>query len=1012
MRIGAIRGANLASLRGTFAVELDQPPLSQLGLFAIHGPVGAGKSTLLDALCLALYGRTPRLSGRGGVVLRSEVDGVLRTQDPRTLVRRGASHAFAEVDFTGIDGVLYRARWSVHRARGKDFGRLQPEVHTLIEVANERRIGEGVVDVRAEIAARLRLSFDEFCRSVLLAQGGFQSFLLAPPSERAALLEKMTGTELYSRISRRTFERAREETQKKEALEAEVDVINVLDDDARVALEERLTAADVTRAQAGAAFDAALAQAHLGRARRELEAALVQARAQQAEIARGLPALEARCERARELEHVRRAEQQQLQPLLDEAAALDQALQHALSPRAAVRLEHKRTEREALAKTLQAQEAERGRALLAEGEAEAALQKAGKKTALLSSWSWVEGELRRLADDDVDLAGALAFWRSSQERLAQCAEDNTRAVAAADSTARALEEMLPHDVGVADLEEQRRATWRALAHSAATARDELRGVLAGEERALFRLERTLEKEAERALLVDGDPCPLCGSAEHPYRGHAQAPGAQMVATQRAAVAEVRESLDEAIARAASARARGGDGGVPDYLLRQSESALQARAQRLEEAAACAARYDKARAAVDDAAAEAALAGQEHAYLTRDVEVRRSARTSRVASLTRPFVEAGLSPMAALREGADIRFLVKQLRAEMAALAEAQQAQERAAALVSGLVAQIVATQADDAALAQEEAALAAELDVLLAEEQALRARRHALLPEPVAAARARLMEAWEDARDGLDQARTLLAGAKDRDAAAAAIVAERAGRLADLGTVDASESVHRVEDKKQARDEAEGAYAQARAALARDDEALARFAALEPVLVAARERAAVWAALADVIGSADGSRFRLYAQGLTLDALVAHANVQLVQLAPRYRLARARSDQGRYDLELVVIDSESGDEIRATHTLSGGETFLVSLSLALGLSALSANEAGTAAVESLFIDEGFSTLDAETLETALTAFETLRASGRQIGVISHVPALVERIGAQVRVTPMGGGASKVTVSAA
>ena len=134
-------------------------------------------------------------------------------------------------------------------------------------------------------------------------------------------------------------------------------------------------------------------------------------------------------------------------------------------------------------------------------------------------------------------------------------------------------------------------------------------------------------------------------------------------------------------------------------------------------------------------------------------------------------------------------------------------------------------------------------------------------------------------------------------------------------------------------------------------------------------------------------------------------------LAPRYRLERVPTEnekRPRFDLELVVIDRESGDEPRGTASLSGGETFLVSLALALGLSSLSSSRTP---VESLFIDEGFSSLDAETLEAAIAALEALRATGRQIGVISHVPALVERIGAQVQVVPLGGGRSRVDVRA-
>src|SRR4051812_2395086 len=184
MRILAIRGANLASLKGAFAVDLHKPPLCHLGLFAIAGPVGAGTSTLLDAMCLALFTRTPRLSGRGGSPLLKDGDQV-RSNDPKSIVRRLAASAYAEVDFVGVDARTYRARWSVRRARGQAFGRLQDEIVTLHDVTNGDGadvavpIGHGNVDTLEHIRTRLGLTFDECCRSVLLAQNGFSSFLKA-----------------------------------------------------------------------------------------------------------------------------------------------------------------------------------------------------------------------------------------------------------------------------------------------------------------------------------------------------------------------------------------------------------------------------------------------------------------------------------------------------------------------------------------------------------------------------------------------------------------------------------------------------------------------------------------------------------------------------------------------------------------------------------------------------------------------------------------------------------------
>ena len=138
------------------------------------------------------------------------------------------------------------------------------------------------------------------------------------------------------------------------------------------------------------------------------------------------------------------------------------------------------------------------------------------------------------------------------------------------------------------------------------------------------------------------------------------------------------------------------------------------------------------------------------------------------------------------------------------------------------------------------------------------------------------------------------------------------------------------------------------------------------------------------------------------ERLLLEANAQLAELSPRYRLERVPGT----DLALQVVDLDMGDEVRSVDSLSGGESFLVSLALALALSSLSSRQTQ---VESLFIDEGFGTLDPDSLDLALSSLDSLQAAGRQIGVISHVQTLVERIGVQVRVETLGGGESRVVL---
>ena len=169
-----------------------------------------------------------------------------------------------------------------------------------------------------------------------------------------------------------------------------------------------------------------------------------------------------------------------------------------------------------------------------------------------------------------------------------------------------------------------------------------------------------------------------------------------------------------------------------------------------------------------------------------------------------------------------------------------------------------------------------------------------------------------------------------------------------------------------------------------------------------KESFKVWVKLNELVGSADGTKFKKFAQGITLDQLINLANQHLNILSSRYTLARTQDKL----LELEVVDAYQGNVVRPVSTLSGGESFIVSLALALGLSELASQKI---AIDSLFLDEGFGTLDEDSLETALNALNLLQSGGKMVGVISHVEALKERIPLQIKVIPNGDGTSFVEI---
>jgi exonuclease SbcC len=226
----------------------------------------------------------------------------------------------------------------------------------------------------------------------------------------------------------------------------------------------------------------------------------------------------------------------------------------------------------------------------------------------------------------------------------------------------------------------------------------------------------------------------------------------------------------------------------------------------------------------------------------------------------------------------------------------------------------------------------------------------------------------------------------------------------DRPSLDAAEAEAALKDARAAADELDKRLREARTQLAIDDRIRKHRAELQPRLTAAEAAAATWLSLDELIGSSTGDTFAVFAQEMTLDLLLLEANRRLCELARRYRLRRNPVGE----LDFVVVDLDLGETIRSVWTLSGGETFLVSLALALALATLAAPKAR---VETLFLDEGFGTLDAQALEIALGALDSLQALGCQVGVISHVDGIAERIGATVAVQPEGGGKSRVVAQA-
>ena len=251
MKLLALRGANLASLAAPFSIDFEADPLRGAGIFAITGPTGAGKSTLLDAICLALFDSVPRLEGAESSARTGRAGAAEELQitygDVRGLLRHGAAEAYAEVDFRGQDGRAYRARWEVKRARSRADGRLQAQRMVLTDLSTNQVVGDKKTETLREIERRVGLNFDQFRRAVMLAQGEFDTFIKARSQDRAELLERITSTAIYSRLSRAAFQRAKQEREALSLLEARAGEQRPMTQDERTQAETALRESDAAR---------------------------------------------------------------------------------------------------------------------------------------------------------------------------------------------------------------------------------------------------------------------------------------------------------------------------------------------------------------------------------------------------------------------------------------------------------------------------------------------------------------------------------------------------------------------------------------------------------------------------------------------------------------------------------------------------------------------------------------------------------------------------------------------
>ena len=242
MRLQKLTIHNIASVEDA-VIDFDSHPLADSDVFLITGKTGSGKSTILDAICLALYSSTPRLKNTSMQGDVADGDKSIKINDPRQLMRRNTGEAYVELTFVGNNGIPYKSRWSVARAHNRVSGNLQSKKWVLTDLQTGYVLSKDE-EIREEIAKATGLDFGQFCRTTLLAQGEFTKFLNSKDDEKAVILEKITGVSIYSRIGSKVFDITADKRKEWMEMESRCSGMATLSDDRRKSLQTELAAAD------------------------------------------------------------------------------------------------------------------------------------------------------------------------------------------------------------------------------------------------------------------------------------------------------------------------------------------------------------------------------------------------------------------------------------------------------------------------------------------------------------------------------------------------------------------------------------------------------------------------------------------------------------------------------------------------------------------------------------------------------------------------------------------------
>lgn len=988
MKLIKLELTNINSLRGNHVIDFTQPPLSGSGLFLISGPTGSGKSSILDAITLALFNRIPRF----GQPFSKE-----KMKKEGSVVTHFEDHAMAAVTYESGDQV-YKSTWSIKKNRNDNWNNYEMSIHKLpemelMDLQHRRQIPE-------ENEKIIGLNYEQFLKSIVLAQGDFAEFLKADHHTRGRLLEKITGTEIYRIAGKLAYEKAKDITQEIDLLKQEINLIPILEDEFVSQIQSELTGYENNILKLKKSID------KLERSKNQLER-LKENEAQIHSLSITLEQYKEKIENFR-IKKQKLDLHNQMLPLKGEILLIEQKnkdlsklfaqkentlqaltkasvlLANALSKGSRfAKKEIKENDFPAIIKSLESayntlstkanlckESGEKIRNSIYALEDQRIDERLKHKlpaskaldilNELLDSFNVkkeilgignddIQGQIKILSDNKIslktylDVSGTYAEQSLEKDKIDKQINFLQKSITTAGAKETELAEIIKS----------------------------LNSAVSKKEEEQTENQKKLNFKDFRAELKSGEPCPLCGALDHPYSQHnvifEEGKLSFEILALKKDLSEKQKELMTISNAMASDRST--------LTIRQEQSKKLADSLKM---------------------LEEQLKNTETSFThqnTDDLHSELQKLTDRLDQLNKLASEENLIPLyqnlkSKYEELEEIFREYQSLYIQLKDIYAGDDFNKKVEALQNEF-----SKAVSDINLYQE------QIKTFEKEQIDLKNRRDqqqkALLPK---LQKLNISSIEESLSHMLDEtAAEAWAQEYEQDVLKKNEIESNIKQLRDNQLKlkeeiekdeTLSEILEALREKQKQRDELQINLGKLNQQLDNNTQNIQNKKEKERILTLKEGNNKKWYELNALIGDASGNRFANYAQDLTLQSLIAITNKNLSLLTDRYLLVPTRIEE-----TLSVYDTYQGDTIRAINTLSGGETFIVSLAMAVSLSELAAKNVR---IQSIFIDEGFGSLDADSLEQAMSTLESWQSSSNKtIGIISHVASLKERISTQI-----------------